>query len=234
MNRPLLVTARLASPLAGDPPQLDGLLEVAMCFHISSIYKSRDKVWDRHKVNRACPAPPQGDVPIPLAREWLGGLLVSRCSDPILAPVDRETVERYVKKIGVENAGLLAPESRRSISTTNTHTKSFRLPLRVRAVTCVRWFCLGDRRRVKQRLNDLSAIGKKVSQGYGRVAAWEVEDADADYSWFAPHGEALVLMRTLPMGAWLPGNLVGYRQSFAAVGPPYWHHDRHSEAVVPC
>lgn len=144
-----------------------------------------------------------------------------------------ETVEHYTKRITAEHAGLLAASERRIMATTNSWTKSYRLPLRVRAVPCVRWFATGNERSIKKALRDCRSIGKKVSDGYGRVKEWTTEPAD-DYSWVAPSPDGMVLMRTLPVDPWLPDGLLGYRKSFGAPSPPYWHPERFTEILIPC
>ncbi|MGE4195968.1 MAG: hypothetical protein AB7G11_02435 [Phycisphaerales bacterium] len=236
MSDSLLVTARLASPLAGDPPHLDGLLESVLSLHHA-------KGDPGYKIDRNRPAPPQAAIPIPIARrtveqggpdgevrEWVVGC----CSSPILGTVLSESVEYVAKRIAVEHSGWLAPDSRLVVSTTNSWTKSYRLPLRVRVVDRVAWFTVGDRQSVRRTLKKVRWIGKKVSIGYGRVVEWTVERTDADYSWFAPSDHGPVLMRPLPVtDAWPPG-LLGVRRDFGACCPPYWHPERYTEILIPC
>lgn len=227
-NDALLATAHLAGPLAGDPPQLDSLLEWAL-----SLYHS--KAVPGYKVDRKYPAPPPGDIPIPILRVALGRFAVGCCSSPILPVPDAEWVEHVAKRIGVERAGLLAEPSRLVVATTNSWTKSYRLPLRCRRVACVKWFARGDRRETLKLLRKaVPSLGKKVADGYGRVERWEVERVDGDASWFARSPLGPVLMRPLPVGPWLPDPLLGARRSFGACAPPYWHPDRYGEIVVPC
>lgn len=224
---PLLVTAHLVTPLAGDAPRLDGVLECAMSlFH--------PKAVPGHKITRDGPAPPMGAIPISVARERLGDWIVARCSDPILPACELETVEHVAKKIAVENADLLRADRRLVVSTTNSWTKSYRLPLRIRPVDRVCWFAVGERKGVLRILRLVHAIGKKPSIGYGRVAKWTAERIDADLSWFAPSHEGPVLMATLPVGGWLPEGLVGARRDYRTACPPYWHPERYAEVVVPC
>lgn len=233
----LLVTARLAGGLAGDrAPNLDSLLVWMLAIH-------HPKGVPGYKVDRALPPPPQAEVPIPIARRTLaqqtpGGPVaweVPRCSDPILGCVAADHHEHFVKKIGVEHAGLLDPKSRTVVSTTNTWTKSYRLPLRKRTVDRVCWFAVGNRKGLLTVLRRVRFLGKKVSCGHGLVAEWTVDRIDADYTWFAPwDGRGTVLMRTLPIGDWLPADLTGYRRDFGGVVDPYWHPDRFGEIVVPC
>lgn len=229
---PLLIIARLCSPLAGDPPNLDALLEYLCApFHASGVAGC--------KVDKKFPAPAQDAVPIPIRRDWTAGADGSRwyvplCSSPILSMSESEGVEHFNKRVAVEHAGLLAPQSRVVVNTTNSWTKSYRLPLRVRVVPVVAWFAVGDRREMLKLLRRMKSIGKKPSIGYGVVREWTVERADADLSWFAPSDAGSVLMRVLPFGDWLPKNLVGFRRDFAAVVPPMWHPERYCEVVTPC
>ena len=134
----------------------------------------------------------------------------------------------------MEHAGLLAPESRIVVSTTNSWTKSYRLPMRIRRIESVRWFAIGHRREMLKVLRRIDFLGKKPSVGYGRVASWTIDPIDDDYSWFAPGPAGPVLMSTLPAEAPLPAGLIGYRRSFGAPVPPYWHPDRYTEILVPC
>lgn len=228
--RPLLVTARLSSPLAGEAPLLDALLE----WSLSPYFAGREKAQEPgFKITRAGPCPEMGAIPIPLKRTRLGPWLVAHSSSPIL-PACRETVEHVAKRISVENAGLLDPAERKVVSTTNSWTKSYRLPLRVRRVGRVCWFAEGNPREIRKALKDVLAVGKKVADGYGRVERWHVEVVADDLSWYAPHDAGRVLMRPLPRGDWLPKDLLGFRRDSCAVSPPYWHPSRLCEAVSPC
>ncbi len=228
---PLLVTARLASPLAGDAPHLDSLLEWLVGVHLRGSPGA--------KLDRSSPPPPQAAIPIPVARRSVtdrsgASWRVSACSSPILADAPADAPEHVAKRIGVERADLIRAESLVQLSTKDTWTKSYRLPLRCRAVPAVAWFALGWRSDLRKELKRAAAIGNKTSYGYGRVASWEVAPAPGDYSWFAPSPAGPVLMRPLPDHPGLPGGLVGYRRDFGAAVPPYWHPGRYTEVVVPC
>lgn len=231
MSDALLVTCRLAGPLAvgaEGPPQLDALLEYAMATKMK-------KPSPNYRLQRNHPLPEQGSIPIPLSRDWLGPWFVARCSSPILPATKIDTVEYVAKRIAVEEAGLLAPNERKVVSTTNAWTKSYRLPLRVMAVPLIRWFAVGTRREILRLLQrEIHAVGKKIADGYGRVKEWVVEHAEHDCSWYAPHESGKVLMRPMPMGDWLPPDLLGWRPGYGSVVAPYWHPDRYCERIEPC
>jgi len=223
----LLITAHLGAPLAGDVPRLDALLEAALAiFHAKGV--------PGYKIDRAGPCPPQGEIAIALMRHRLGPWHVGACSDPIYPECASEYVEHFTKKLGVENAGLLHEENRLVVSTTNSWTKSYRLPLRIRRIECVSWFAVAQRRELLKALNHVEFLGKKRSYGYGLVTRWDATEVSRDYSWYARTKSGVVLMATLPIGDWLPAGLIGARRTFGGCVPPYWHPDRYAEIVVPC
>ena len=232
MSVPLLVTARLSTPLDGDAPRLDSLLLYAMSLH-------HPKFRDGYKIDRAFPAPPQDDVPIPIERRDIGPWKVAMSSDAIYEKCDTEYVEHVNKRLGVEHAGLLAPSARLTVSITNSWTKSYRLPQKMRRIDRVCWFAVAERRNLLKALRQgVDFLGKKRSIGNGKVRSWEATRLDTDYSWFAASGSGsgsgTVLMATLPLHDGLPADLIGYRRDFGGVVPPYWHPDRYTEIVVPC
>jgi hypothetical protein len=238
MTTPLLITACLSSPLAGDPPQLDSLFEWALSPFEERFREQQQAGVPHHRIDRALPAPEQGVIRIPIERCWLGKHLVALCSNPILPVPRADAVDHICKRIAVEHTSLLYKPERKIISTTNAWTKSYRLPLRVRLVDRVCWFASGTGRNVRKALRDVNAVGKKVADGYGRVREWIIEEAKEDFSWFAPIDGGTVLMRTLPLlldgREWLQKTLAGWKRSFGAPCPPYWHQERFTEIAIPC
>ena len=216
------------APLAGDVPRLDALLEAALAvFH--------EKGIPGYKIDRSGPCPPQGEIPIPLLRRRLGPWMVGACSDPIYPDCAAQYVEHFTKKLGVENwPPLLGEENRLVVSASNSWTKSYRLPLRIRRIDRVSWFAVADRKSLLKALNHIEFLGKKRSYGYGQVVKWDAAEVSRDYSWYASMSGGTVLMATLPAGDWLPAGLLGARRAFGGCVPPYWHPDRYAEIVTPC
>lgn len=219
------VTAVLGSPIAGDVPYLDAILEFEMA----------------QRQGKACvvrvsdPCPRLGSIHLPLCRGMFAGVdYIPRCSAPIYVNRD-ERHEHYHKRLSVENAALLAEEERTKVPVGNTWTKSYRLPLKVVNADRVVWYVGGSKRRpLKSLLRSVHALGKKRSQGYGRVVRWEFEEVEHDWSWFAPSPEGQVLMRVLPFAETLFENVIGYRRYFGGFAPPYWHPDRFLDVAIPC
>ena len=235
MDDALRVTAWLGSDLAGDPPHLDALL-----VYVASRLAGKGTV-EGWKVDRSRPCPDTSAIEIPLRRREIAGLHVAMCTSPILDEVTSDRVEHIAKRIGVEHAGALAKDERTVVTTSNQWTKSYRLPLRVRSVRRVVWLCVGSklrgRRNLLNALKQVPAIGKKISDGYGRVATWECESLGQPphdrWPWWIESEAGPVLMRPLPAAQATPG-LIGARPDFGACTDPYWHQDRYLEIIVPC
>lgn len=225
--RQLKVTAHLISPIIGDVPHLDSLLENEMA----------QRLGVAAKFHRGDAIPPPGVIHIPMLRGAFGSEPhIARCSSPIYR-TDHEYVERFAKRLATDHSALLADDERRVLPVGNGTYKSYRLPLKVQCVSRVVWFCRGHRRPIKSLLRSVKSLGRKRSIGYGRVAKWDLEMIEGDYSWFAPatnDSESVVLMRPLPWSDQLPANLIGHRRGFGACAPPYWHPSRFAEIVVPC
>jgi CRISPR type IV-associated protein Csf3 len=94
------------------------------------------------------------------------------------------------------------------------HYKAYRMPLLVVLVSRLTWYAVGDIGQVSALTGRLTHVGKKRSQGYGKVASWLVE------SW----PEDLSSLRAVPD---LEGPLeIGIR-------PPYWLARDWRRATIP-
>lgn len=235
MGDALRLVAHLASPLAGDPPQLDALL----VYVASRILGKGADVQPGYKVDRKFPCPPVGHIPIGVRREMVGGWPVARCSAPIMPEPRSETVQHLTKRLGVEHAQLIDPAERRVVTTASCYTKSYRLPVRVRRIDRVVWLCVGGRADILKYLRYVPAIGKDTNVGYGRVDRWECERLGEVphrwWPWWCESEVGPVLMRALPLG-WdrLPQNLLGAKRDYGACSDPYWHPDRYCDIITPC
>lgn len=247
--RPLKVTCYLNSPLASEPPRLDALLEWAMSLKMRTVMESSH--GDRHITGtvkaRGVPVVP-GAIPIPLERRRVEGYPwpIPLCSDPIIGGVI-DGVEKFAKRYSSEKSSLLAESERRVITVAAGPLKSYRLPLRMRPVDRIVWFCAGrliphaqgergtaPGSKIRSLLRKVFAVGKKTSFGFGQVARWEVEAVAEDISWFARSDAGTVLMRTLPASARLPRDLIGFKFSEGAPCAPYWMRENYARVVVPC
>lgn len=92
--------------------------------------------------------------------------------------------------------------------------KNYRMPLTIFLVPELTWYVVGDLEAIKDLVCRITSIGKKRSQGYGKVREWTVEAADEDLSNLRaipdPDGDAIYGVR-----------------------PPYWLESNVMRVVMP-
>lgn len=220
------ITAHLLTPIAGELPKLDALLE----YHLAS----RMGMLHAKKLTRDIPLYSIERPPIPVARRELDGGTVYCISDPIIAKPADEWVEYGNKRFDSHRLALaLAPEWRKNLLVASGPYKMRHAPVRVRLVDRIVWFARCDRKETNKLLKRTPALGHKTAHGYGWLGGWEFEEMEDDWSIFAScHGKP-VLMRTVPFGRHLEG-ATGFSRSFCSFAPPYWHPERFAESAVPC
>jgi len=60
--------------------------------------------------------------------------------------------------------------------------KAYHMPVFYYAALRIEWYAVGDRAEIERLLCCVTHLGKKRSQGYGRVIRWEVEPIEQDWS----------------------------------------------------
>lgn len=98
--------------------------------------------------------------------------------------------------------------------------KSYHMPIFYRHAEHINWYVRGLKSVIEDRLTHMTHLGKKTSQGWGRVACWEVSDWPEDWSVRGPEGR---LMRAIPASS---GAYSGYR-------PSYWLPKNQSLCEMP-
>lgn len=73
--------------------------------------------------------------------------------------------------------------------------RAYHHPVSYRVARAITWYCVGDRREITALLATATHLGKKTSQGWGRVMAWRVEPWPED--WSVWRGDQL--MRAVPV-----------------------------------
>lgn len=223
MMAPLKVVASLRSPLSGDAPALDALLEYQLGMLMGMACKiTRDKPLKENEF-----------VPIPLSKHKLpDGRFFWGASNPIMAKPDAVFVEHHHKRFETHESILVHPDYRKSILTGGGPYKSRRVPSTIYRVDRIAWFCHGDRKEIRKLLKKITAIGKDRSMGYGQIEEWNVEESEEDYSIVA--GVERVLMKTLPVEEAERRKATAWTKNFGGFRPPYWHPDNYMEIAVPC
>ncbi len=101
---------------------------------------------------------------------------------------------------------------RGSVNVKSAQYKNYRIPLNYILIPKIEWYAVGDKAEIEILLQYITHIGKKPSQGFGRVREWTVEEWPEDLSWLRPIPD--------PNG-----------DDFAAIRPPYWYYDNYRRVV---
>lgn len=110
--------------------------------------------------------------------------------------------------------------------------KAYHMPIFYRVALWVKWYCIGDKADIEYHLSTTTHIGKKMSQGWGRVIRWDVEPWPEDWSVWR-EGQ---LMRGIPVeefakNGWsfpVGTNIVNY-----GVRPSYWKRNNQMMLAMP-
>lgn len=216
--QPLRVVAVMES---GQLATMDGLV------HLDGILAW---AWMRRHNPRRLDAAPGDDLidpMLPLKRivpDHDPGAWHWACSAAHFDPV-REYLTHWHKRFRVEQEHYLDLSGRKSgrIDTSSGLHKNYRIPLPIVLVDRVEWYAFGNRREVAKLLRMVEWIGKKRSQGYGRVAQWIVEPWPHDWSLYGPDGEPT---RAIPAQENRADDWQGIR-------PPHWHISTRRPVIVP-
>ena len=92
--------------------------------------------------------------------------------------------------------------------------KNYRMPLTVFLVPELTWYVVGNQKEIADLVNRITSIGKKRSQGYGKISYWSLEDAEEDLSHLRaipdPNGDEIYGIRP---PYWLESNVVRVKMS---------------------
>lgn len=152
------------------------------------------------------------DIPLidlPLEKRGGGGLWYYACSFAQWGPF-ADGSNYWNKRFDLRYEAAVDFDNRRGrVLVEAGRYKAYHMPVFYRHALSVSWYCVGDTTAVRGLLSNITHVGKKTSQGWGRIIKWEVKRVDYDWSVYGGDGE---LMRSVPAA---DGILYGFR-------PPYW------------
>ena len=162
--------------------------------------------------------PPRLDIPI--ARRTVAGAAIYLSSDALLPDDAVYAGGHMTKRRDGHDVDHMAGKFSRAGGPGRDMLK--RIPL-VNA-PFVRWICVGNRRRLKAWLKQITALGGLRGHGYGRVARWDLDYVEGDFdAAIVAEGQAL---RAIP-ASWCtdPHHVIPLPHH-----PPYWHR----RSIAPC
>lgn len=106
--------------------------------------------------------------------------------------------------------------------------KAYHMPVFYRAALRVEWYCVGDGAEIERLLSTAAFLGKKRSQGWGRVMRWEVKPWAEDWSVWRDGR----LARGVPV-ADVCERGEPFRLAHYGVRPPYYRPNNQMPLAVP-
>lgn len=206
-------------PILYNPLHLDGLLSKAVvdaALQTESLAPSAEPYW----------------LPLPLVTYWKDthGLPLWAATD--FQSIDTDTTDaEFWHKRAVDTAMLPKTRDGRPLNlrTAQGVTKEYRIPVPVHS--SLRWkaTCNGDPHAIRDLLATVTAVGKKRSQGYGRVKSWELTEIDA-FTFFDESLHALRPIPTVALTSIAPAEYPLKNLGMLTWTPPYWR----SNAMLLC
>jgi len=166
-----------------------------------------------------------GKLPISIvhAKDWY-----YRCSWAQWGP-HADGQDAWSKRFDMTHASLIDFNGKRGrIDTSASTYKGYRMPVFYRSSLWVDWYCLGNLTEIDKLLSGITHLGKKTSQGWGRVALWEIKPIEQDWSIW--RGD--MLMRGIPIYHW-PRENDSPKIGHYGIRPSYWDRRNQLELVMP-
>jgi CRISPR type IV-associated protein Csf3 len=171
----------------------------------------------------------QGVATLPLAIEHPGRRnWYYRCSWAQWSH-DIEGSDHWNKRFDSQFADLVDFRKRRGkVIIEQGKYKAYHMPIFYHSALWIEWYCVGDKAEIEHLLSTVTHIGKKASQGYGRVINWVIESVDEDWSVWR-NG---MLMRGIPAedicDTDKPFDIANY-----GIRPSYWKRSNQKMLAVP-
>lgn len=140
---------------------------------------------------------------------------------------DVEGTDYWNKRFDSQFADLVDFDGRRGkVIIEQGAYKAYHMPVFYRAALWICWYCVGDRAEIEHLLCTVTHLGKKRSQGWGRVASWDVQPWPEDWSVWK-EGQ---LVRGVPIEDAGPG---GHNLLYYGIRPSYWHRNNQMPLMMP-
>lgn len=223
---PLRVTAILGSNVIADEYlPLDGIIRFQA---FRDAYGWREASLPGGEGDAVPNLPPKA---MPLAKRSVGADWYYACSFAMPQPWwVAEGTDHWNKRFDNDLAWLLDPDqSPQRVIIEKGRYRAYHMPVYYKVARRIEWYCVGDAERLRYLLSVTSAIGKKTSQGWGRVTEWRVEPWPEDWSEWR-EGRP---MRALPERLTAKAHPDARKHDYYGLRPPYYAANNQRKVLLP-
>lgn len=159
-------------------------------------------------------------APLPLKRLWQSdeGIILYASGD-FVPETDCKGQEYWHKRYPTDRNEW---SKKLNANTTAGQYKDYRVPVDVRITPKITALCIGNQAEIERLLSYITHVGKKSSQGFGRVAKWEVGPADVTL-------DDILVNRPVPVASKLKST---GKIRHATWTSPYWYKPWAAECYV--
>lgn len=228
---PLEVIAHMATGVAHTLPwgiSLDGILASELWHQTKTSFDLATPALDADN-------PPDLDLPLavcstPDASQWHWA---ATCGYPDPIPPQPD-VHHWTGRVDHRHVEHLATGLPKTVSDRQGRYRARRMPLLTTPCRTLTWHAVGDLDQVTKLLADVHAIGKKRSQGEGRVLSWSITRAPHLDEFSAGHlSPAGTLGRPCPADCLTGRQILHGGLGLAALRPPSMHPSRMRDLHLP-
>jgi len=141
---------------------------------------------------------------------------------------DAEGRDYWNKRFDQQFAYLVDFEGRRGkVLIEKGRYKAYHMPVFYHTALWVEWYCVGDKAEIEHLLSTVTHIGKKTSQGWGRISRWQIAPCAEDWSVWKDDK----LMRGIPIEDTQDGE--PFRLMLYGIRPSYWKSSNQQPLAMP-
>ena len=127
-----------------------------------------------------------------------------------------EGKQNWTKSFDLQYSDLVQFRGRGTVAHKGGKYKSYNMPVFYKIVDKITWYAVGNKEEIEKILRTAFYIGKKSSQGWGRVSEWKVNEINNDWS-IEKDG---CYTRGIPYDNRLEGQIINY-----GYRPSYWEKE---------
>jgi CRISPR type IV-associated protein Csf3 len=131
------------------------------------------------------------EIDLPLKRTEYNGLWWYNCSIPLYKTIN-ESKKFYHRRFDDQYERYIDGKIKKVNISSGTF-KNFRMKIIKILTKYIDWYVIGDKRGIEYLLSECNFVGKKYSQGMGKVISWEVKEIDDNNNKYAEE------LRPLPL-----------------------------------
>ncbi len=134
----------------------------------------------------------------------------------------KESTHKYYKRFDEESETF---NCKKKIETGKGKFKNYSNTINITHTKEVYFYCVGNKELIEKLLQGITAIGKKISQGFGLVGEWSIEETE-ERNWLDVNN----ILRPIPIDFFSKNNNKNIK--YVSYKFPYWYNGNKKKCYV--